>query len=67
MLKKYVFGSLNLNNSEIFRLSFEDIFGNTRHLYEKNEPTLGSFAAGVHGKVCWLIAYNISISFKVCC
>ena len=47
MLKKHVFGSLNLNNYEIFRLSFEDIFlGNTRHLYDKNEPTLGSSVGG---------------------
>ena len=47
MLKNHVFGSLNLNNSEIFRLSFEDIFfGNTRHLNEKNEPTLGSSGGG---------------------
>ena len=47
MLKKHVFGSLNLINSEIFI-----------HLYEKNEPTLGSSGGGgVHGKVCWLIAY----------
>ena len=40
--------------------SFEDIFlGNTRHLYKKNKPTLGSSGegGGVHGKVCWLIAY----------
>ena len=29
-------------------------FGGTRHLCEKNEPTLDRF--GVHGKVCWLIA-----------
>ena len=58
MLKNHVLGYLNLNNSEIFRLSFEDIFfGNTRHLYEKNKPTLGSSGGGVHGKVCWLIAY----------
>ena len=35
-------------------------FGNTRHLYGKNEPTLArQFWGGggeVHGKVCWLIA-----------
>ena len=44
MLKNHVFRSFNLNNSEKHRLSFEDIFlgGNTRHLYEKDEPTLGS-------------------------
>ena len=31
----------------------------TRNLFEKNEPTLGIFfwGGGVHGKVCWLIAY----------
>ena len=58
MLKKHVFGPFNLNNSEIFRLSFEDIFlGNTRHLYEENEPTLGSSGGGLHGNICWLIAY----------
>ena len=47
MLIKHVFVSFNLNNSEIFRLCFEDIFGgNTRHLYEKNKPTLGSSGGG---------------------
>ena len=47
MLKKHVFGSFNLNNSEKHRFSFEDnFFGNTRHLYEKNEPTLGSLGGG---------------------
>ena len=47
MLKNHVFGSFNLNISEKYRLSFEDIFfGNTRHLYEKNEPTLDSFGGG---------------------
>ena len=63
MLKNHVFGSLNLNNSKIFRLSFEDIFwGNTIHLYENNEPTLGSSGGGgVHGKVRWLIAYSILV------
>ena len=60
MLKNHAFGSFILNNSEIFKLSFEDIlFVNTRHLYGKNELTLGSSGGGgVHGKVCWLIAYN---------
>ena len=33
-------------------------FGDTRHPYEKNEPTLDYFFwGGVHGKACWLIAY----------
>ena len=32
-------------------------FGDTRHPYEKNEPTLDhSEGGGVHGKACWLIA-----------
>ena len=32
-------------------------FGSTRHLCEKNEPTLDRFGGGgVHGKSCWLIA-----------
>ena len=36
-------------------------FGDTRHPYEKNEPTLDYFfwGGGVHGKTCWLIAYSI--------
>ena len=49
MLKNHVFVSFNLNNSEKYRLSIEDIFGgggNTRHLYERNEPTLDSFGGG---------------------
>ena len=33
----------------------EKNFGDTRHPYEKNEPTLDHFK-GVHGKACWLIA-----------
>ena len=34
-------------------------FGDTRHPYEKNEPTLDhSGGGGVHGKTCWLIAYK---------
>ena len=60
MLKKHVLGSLNHNNSEIFRLSSEDIFLGTLDTYtKKNEPTLGSSGGGVgvHGKVCLLIAY----------
>ena len=32
-------------------------FGNTKHPYEKNEPTLDHSGGGVHGKACWLIAY----------
>ena len=41
MLKNHVFGSLNLNNSEIFRLSFEDIFLGTLDAYTKkmNPPS----------------------------
>ena len=38
MLKKHVFGSFNLNNSELFGLSFDDIFlgtldTNTKTMY----------------------------------
>ena len=33
MLKKHVFGSFNLNNSEKHRLSFEDIFLGTLNTY----------------------------------
>ena len=32
-------------------------FGDTRHPYQKNEPTLDHSGGGVHGKACWLIAY----------
>ena len=58
MLKKNVFGSLNLNISEIFRLSFEDIFLGTLNTYTKkmNPPSAVLGGGGVHGKVCWLIA-----------
>ena len=60
MLKKHVFGSFILNNSENYRLSFEDIFWGTLDTYAKKmEPTLDSFffgGGGVHGKVSWLIA-----------
>ena len=39
--EKHVFGSYNLNNSEIFRLSFQDIFGGTLDTYTKqmNPPS----------------------------
>ena len=41
MLKNHVFGSLNLKNSEILRLSFEDIFLGTLDTYTKkmNSPS----------------------------
>ena len=32
-------------------------FGDTRHLCQKNEPTLDRFGVGVHGMVSWLIVY----------
>ena len=60
MLKKHVFGSLNINNSEIFRLSFEDIFLETLDTYTKKmNPPSAVLGGGVYGKVCWLIAYNL--------
>ena len=56
--ENHVFGSLNLNNSEIFRLSFEDIFLETLDTYTKKmNPPSAVLGGGVHGKVCWLIAY----------
>ena len=60
MLKNHVFGSLNLNNSEIFRLSFEDIFLGTLDPYTKkiNPPSAVLGGGGVHCKACWLIAYS---------
>ena len=41
MLKTHVFGSFNLNNSEKYRLSFEDIFLGTLDTYTKkmNPPS----------------------------
>ena len=62
MLKNHVFTSFNLNISEKYRLLFEDIFlGTLDTCTKKNEPTLDSFVGGgVHGKVCWLIAYLVS-------
>ena len=35
-------------------------FGDTRHTYEKNEHTLDHSGGGVHGKACWLVAYDYS-------
>ena len=49
--EKHVFGSFNPNNSEIFMLSFEEIFMGTR---DTHTAVLGG---GVHGMVCWLITY----------
>ena len=48
MLKKHVFVSLNLNNSEIFRLSFEDIFLGTLDTYTKkiNPPSAARGGGG---------------------
>ena len=48
--------------------SLGKFFGDTRHLCEKNEPTLDRFflGGGVHGKVCWLIAYNGKAKKLVC-
>ena len=59
MLKNHVFGSFNLNNSEKYRISFVDIFLGTLDTYTKkrNPPSI-VLEGGVHGKVCWLIAYS---------
>ena len=57
-MKNHVFGSFNLNNSEKHRLSFEDIFLGTLDTYTKKmNPPSAVLGGGVHGKVCWLIAY----------
>ena len=39
MLKNHVSGSFNLNNSEKYRLSFEDIFWGTLDTYTKKNET----------------------------
>ena len=60
MLKKQVLGSYNLNNSEKHRLPFEDIFLETLDTYTKKmNPPSAVLGRGVHGKVCWLIAYKL--------
>ena len=62
MQKKHVFGSFNLNNSEKHRLSFEDILLGTLDTYTKKmNPPSAVLGGGVHGKVCWLIAYFYSL------
>ena len=59
MLKKHVFGSFNLNNSEKYRLSFEDIFWGTLDTYTKKiNPPSTVLGGEVHGKASWLIAYK---------
>ena len=42
MLKNHVFGFFNLNNSEKYRLSFENIFLGTLDIYTKkmNPPSI---------------------------
>ena len=47
--EKTVCGSFNLNNSEKHRISYAIFLGNTRYLYEKNEPTLGNSVGGGGG------------------
>ena len=55
--QKHVFCALSLNISYKILFFFGGKnFGSTRHLCEKNEPTLDRFGGGVHGKSCWLIA-----------
>ena len=51
---------LNLNNSEKYRLSFEDIFLGTLDTYTKKmNPSSTVLGGGVHGKISWLIAYIV--------
>ena len=44
--EKHVLGSLNLNNSEIFRLSFEDILLGTLDTYTKKMNTASAVLGG---------------------
>ena len=56
--EKHVFESYYLNNSEILRLSVEDIFWGTLNTYTKKNNTPSAVAGGmVYGKVCWLMDY----------
>ena len=60
MLKKTRLRTFNPNNSEKHRLSIEDIFCGTLDIYmKKMNPPSAVLGGRVHGKVCWLIAYNI--------
>ena len=61
MLKNHVFGSFNLNNSEKYRLSFEDIFLGTLDTYTKkmNPPSIvwgGGARYGLlaHSLICYV-------------
>ena len=66
-MKNHVFGSFNLNNSKKHRLSFEDIFLGTLDTYTKKmNPPSAVLGGGVHGKVCWLIAYNVGKFGDLC-
>ena len=53
--EKHVFGSFNLNNSEKYRLFFEDIFWGTLGTYTKK---MNIVLEVVHGKLSWLIVYK---------
>ena len=57
-VKKHVFGLFNLSNSEIFRLSIDDMLLETLATYAKkmNLPSAVLVGGGMHGKICWLIA-----------
>ena len=53
------FCALSLNISYKIHFFFEEKILVTLDTYaKKNEPTLDRFGGGVHGKVCWLIAYS---------
>ena len=56
--EKHVFGSINLNISEILRLSFEDIFLETLDTYRKkmNPP---SAVLGGGGARCGLLTHSL--------
>ena len=64
MLKKHVFGSFNLNNSEKHRLSFEDIFLGTLDTYTKkmNPPS-----AALGGEGCTVSSVLLAYVNKQWC
>ena len=64
--KKHVFVSINLNISEIFKLSFDDIFFETIDTYMKKINTPSAVLEEVHGKVCWLLACYIVCNYSIC-
>ena len=64
MLKKHVFGSFNLNNSEKHSLSFEDIFLGTLDTYTKKMNPPSAVLGGGGGARYGLLAHSLQVINK---